>query len=83
MALSHGLATAGTPPESLTTTATSNFEKTEAGFRLTTMEVRVRARVPGLDADGFAKAAQAAIEGCPVSNALKGNVKVELDAALE
>lgn len=33
MALSHALAGAGHPPTALTTTATSTFEKTDAGFR--------------------------------------------------
>lgn len=42
----------------------------------------VRGEVDGLDADGFAKAAQAAKETCPVSKALTG-VEITLDAALE
>jgi len=39
--------------------------------------------VAGIDQAGFQKAAEAAKQGCPVSQALKGNVKVELDAKLE
>ena len=42
----------------------------------------VRAEVDGLDADGFAKVAQAAKETCPVSKALTG-VDITLDAALD
>jgi osmotically inducible protein OsmC len=38
--------------------------------------------VSGIDAGGFARAAAAAKEGCPVSRALKGNVEITLDAAL-
>ena len=37
--------------------------------------------MPGLDDDGFKKAAEAAKENCPVSQAL--NVEISLDAALE
>ncbi len=83
MALSAGLARDGHTAERLTATATSTFEKKEAGFRLTTMHIRMRGVVPGLSADAFVKAAEAAKDGCPVSNALKGNVAIEVDAALE
>jgi osmotically inducible protein OsmC len=38
--------------------------------------------VPGLDQAGFAAAAEKAKDGCPVSQALKGNVQMELDARL-
>jgi osmotically inducible protein OsmC len=83
MALSHGLAGDGHPPTSLTTVATSSFERTSEGMRITRMNLRVRGTVEGLDGDGFIAAARKAKEGCPVSNALKGNVEIELDAALE
>ena len=43
---------------------------------------RCAARSGGIDADGFAKVAAAAKDGCPVSRALKGNVEITLDAAL-
>ena len=83
MAFSNGLAQGGTPPESLDVNATSSFEKTDAGFRVTKMHLRVRGRVPGIDADAFQKAAEGAKEGCPVSNALRGNVEITMDASLE
>ena len=51
------------------------------GFRLTGIKLTVRGQVEGLDADGFAKAAQNAKETCPVSKALTG-VNITLDAAL-
>ena len=41
----------------------------------------VRGQVDGLDAAGFAEAAQTAKETCPVSKALTG-VEITLDAAL-
>jgi lipoyl-dependent peroxiredoxin len=82
MALSNGLAQAGTPPEKLDVSATSSFEKVEAGFRMTTMALKVRGSVPGLDAAAFEQAAEVAREGCPVSNALKGNVEITVKAAL-
>jgi osmotically inducible protein OsmC len=39
--------------------------------------------VPGIDEAGFRQAAESAKQGCPVSNALMNNVKLELDARLE
>jgi osmotically inducible protein OsmC len=83
MALSAGLERAGTPPERISTTATATLEKVEAGFRLTEMHLAVRGVVPNMDAAAFASAAEAAKDGCPVSNALKGNVAFTLAAKLE
>jgi len=82
MALAHGLAQAGTPPDRLETQATATFERTGDGFRLTRMAMRVRGRVPGLDEEGFRAAAESAKENCPVSKALAGNVEVTVDAVL-
>lgn len=42
----------------------------------------MRGDVPSLDAGGFAEAVEAAKEGCPVSNALKGNVAITVQAEL-
>jgi lipoyl-dependent peroxiredoxin len=82
MALSNALAQAGHAPEQLDTDAVATFEKTDAGWRMTTMALTVRGTVPGIDADAFVAAAEGAKTGCPVSNALAGNVDITLDAAL-
>src|SRR5918992_5374165 len=50
MFLSNVLAQGGNPAEKLDTSAVSTFEKTEAGFRMTTIVLEVRGSVPGLDA---------------------------------
>lgn len=68
MALSHGLAGAGTPPTQLRTSAEVDFQP---GVGITEIRLHVSGDVPGLDAAGFEAAAQAAKEGCPVSQALK------------
>lgn len=78
MALSSGLAKAGTPPESLDTSAAVTFQPGEG---ITGIHLTVRGVVPGLDADGFIAAATAAKEGCPVSKALTGT-SITLDASL-
>ncbi len=83
MALGAALEAAGTPASRITTSAACTIDKVDGGFRITTMKLTLRGVVPGLDAQGFRKAADEAKNGCPVSMALKNNVTVELDAALE
>jgi osmotically inducible protein OsmC len=51
--------------------------------RITTMKLTVRGVVPGIDQAAFARAAEEAKIGCPVSNLMKGNIALELDARLE
>jgi lipoyl-dependent peroxiredoxin len=83
MAFSHTLAQAGTPAERLTVDATCTFEQTDSGFKVSTMVLDVRGRVPGLDQAGFEKTAQQAEQGCPISNALRNNVAIHVNAQLE
>src|SRR3984893_17768621 len=73
MALSAGLGGAGTPPESLAVSATVTFDKVGDGFKVVSSVLEVRGRVPGIDEAGFVKAAEGAKDGCPISQALKGN----------
>ena len=82
MALANGLAQAETPAQRLESEATATFDKVGDGFRMTTMRISIRGEVEGLDEDGFRQAAEQAKENCPVSQALKGNVEVSLDASL-
>lgn len=81
MQLSALIAEAGGTPQSLEITADVSLGPDTPGFKLTGIKLTVRGEVDGLDADGFAKAAQAAKETCPVSKALTG-VEITLDAAL-
>jgi lipoyl-dependent peroxiredoxin len=67
MALSSGLAKAGHPPTTLNTRAEVDFQPGEG---ITGIRLHVAGDVPGLDADGFREAAEAAKSGCPVSKAL-------------
>ena len=67
MALSNGLAEAGTPVDSVTTDAVVTLRMVDgvptiASIALTTVGV-----VPGLDNDGFVAAAEEAKRNCPVS----------------
>ena len=83
MALSGEIGGAGGTPQALEVRADVTLGPDPAGgFRLTGIRLTVRGEVDGLDAAGFAAAAQRAKEGCPVSKALTG-VDITLDAALE
>ena len=82
MALSAGLGRGGTPPDQLDVTAVCTIDRADGGYRISKMALTVRGKVPGLDADGFRKAAEAAKEGCPVSQALAGNLEISLNASL-
>ncbi len=82
MALAGALARAHTPPTKLESEARTIFDKVGEGFKITKIELSIRAQVEGIGDDAFQQAAQGAQENCPVSQALKGNVEVTLDAAL-
>ena len=82
MALSAGLEAAKTPATRISTKAACTVEKVGDGFRITKVRLEVRGQVPGIDQAAFASAAESAKDGCPVSQALMGNVQIELDARL-
>jgi len=83
MAFSGALARAGTPPDRLTVSAEVTFDKVEAGWRVVSSALTVVGVVPGMFAPDFRVAAEAAKDGCPISQALKGNVALSVDASLE
>lgn len=82
MALSGGLARAGTPPEQLDVSAEVTFDKLDEGWGVTRSQLTVRGRVPGMSAEEFQAAAETAKAGCPISRALKGNVELSVEATL-
>jgi osmotically inducible protein OsmC len=80
MALSNVLAQMGNEPEELNISAVCTFDVDQV--KVTKMVLDVRGRVPGLDAEGFQSAAEQGEQGCPISNALRGNVDIHLNASL-
>jgi osmotically inducible protein OsmC len=82
MALSAGLEGAGTPAQRVQTDAACTVEKVDGGFKITTMRLRVRAKVPGISAEAFQKAAQDTAANCLVSKALAG-VDIQVEAVLD
>jgi osmotically inducible protein OsmC len=81
MALSNTLAEMGNEPEELHVDATCTLDM--GSLKVTTVVLDVRGRVSGLDAEGFQNAAEQAEQACPVSNALRGNVDIQVNASLE
>ena len=82
MALSAGLSGQGTPPTTLEVDATVTFENVDGGWKVTSSALKVVGTVPGLDADGFMSAAEAAKDGCPISQMMTGNVSLSVEASL-
>ena len=83
MALSNTLDQAGHPPQELDVTAEVEFQVTDAGPKITSSHLTVNGKVEGLTDEQFKKLAQAGEQGCPVSNALRGNVDITVDARLD
>ena len=83
MAFSGALGRRGTPPERLHVTAVASLDRVEGAMKVTKMDLTVRGRVPGLDQSGFEEAARTAEQGCPISNAIRNNVEITVNATLE
>lgn len=81
MALSAQLGNAGLVPDKLETTATVTFDKLEAGWTVTGIQLSVTGKVPKADQTAWDQATQAAKTGCPISRLL--NTTITMDAKLE
>ena len=82
MALAAGLEKAGHAPVRVETKAACTVEKVGEGFQITSIRLRTRANVPGIDAAAFQEIAAGTKTGCPVSKALAA-VDIQLEATLE
>ena len=81
MALSNTLAGKDAPPVRLEVDAVCTFD--DERLKITTMDLDVRGEVPGLSEEEFESAVQEADQVCPVSNALRGNVEIRVQARLD
>ena len=82
MALAHGLTEAGHKPEHLSVSSKVTLDQRDGAPTVTTSELTVTGRVPGIDQSAFAQAADDAGKNCPISRALAG-VEISVDATLE
>jgi lipoyl-dependent peroxiredoxin len=83
MAFSGRLGRAGSPPQRLAVSADVTFDQVDGGWKVASSHLTVRGVVPGMSNEDFVREAEAAKDGCPISGALKGNVELSVDAALE
>jgi osmotically inducible protein OsmC len=82
MALALVLGENKTPPERVAVSAACTLDEVEGAPRITTVELTVRAEVPGLDAGVLERIVGQAADLCPVSNALRGNVTINVRSEL-
>ncbi len=83
MAFSNVLATAGHQPDQLHVSAIVAFgPKDGGGFEVKSSALTVRGKVSGLDQAAFEKLANEGEQGCPISNALRGNIDITVNATL-
>lgn len=83
MAFSNALDQAGHAPDELSVTAKVEFgPKDGGGFEVKSSHLSVIGKVPGLSGDEFKRLADEGEQGCPVSNALRNNIEITVDARL-
>jgi lipoyl-dependent peroxiredoxin len=82
MAFSNTLTQQGYPPDTIEVRATCTFSPKNGGYEVSKMALHARAAVKGIDEEAFQQAARAAEAGCPISNAIRGGVAIELEATL-
>ena len=83
MALALMLGENHTPPERLVISAACTLDEIDGDPRITTLELAVRAQVPGVDQAELEQCVGRAGDLCPVSNALRGNVEISVRSELE
>ncbi|SRR5579884_136822 len=82
MAFSLTLEQNGTPPETLRVSATCTLDDASGGPKISRLQLDVTGTVPGLDAAGFERVAKQAEQLCPVSNLMRNNTEIVLNAHL-
>lgn len=82
MVLTNMLTERGNQPQDLQVTATARVEPHGQGLRITSIQLEVQGQVSGIDQATFQRIAQEAESNCPVSNALRGNVNITVQANL-
>jgi lipoyl-dependent peroxiredoxin len=82
--LAGELTRAGTPPDRLDVTANVVMDEVEGrGHLIVGSELRVRARVAGIDDSAFRRIVEEADEGCSFSALIKASANVSIDSKLE
>ena len=82
--LAGELTRAGSPPDTLAVTSNVVMDEVKGkGHLIVGSELRVRARVPGIDESAFRRVVEEADQGCSFSVLIKASADVSIDAELE
>jgi osmotically inducible protein OsmC len=82
--LGSELARLDCPPERLEVRCVITMDEVEGkGHRIVLSEIHARGSAPGADAETFARAAEAADEGCPFSALIRASAAVTVSATLD
>lgn len=77
------LGEAESPPGHLNVSARCTLDEVEGAPRITSVELAVRAQLGGLDQERFERHLAKAEELCPVSNALRAGVEIQVSGELD
>jgi osmotically inducible protein OsmC len=84
MALTGAIGRKGGATTKTHITCTITADKGDAGIKITTSRLDVVAEgLTGIDRNAFADVAKEAEKGCPVSNALRGSLQIEVNATVK
>jgi len=84
MALNATLGKKGGSAARTVVSATVSADKGESGIKLTSSRLTVVAEgLQGIEKSQFAEIAKAAEAACPISNALRGSLQIDLDAQVK
>jgi osmotically inducible protein OsmC len=83
MELARTMADEEIPVKRLVVDASCSMEAVESGYRVSLIQLDVRARAPGIDPLLLERLAAKAELNDPISNAVRGNLAVELHSELE
>jgi osmotically inducible protein OsmC len=83
MSLAGELTQAGTPPERLDVSAVCTVDEVEGRHLVTAVELSVRGRVAGIDAETFERVADEAEQGCTMAALVRGSAEIRVETTLE
>lgn len=82
MQLSALLAADGHDPQDVRTEATCEMVRDGAGFKISTMRLKVTGKVGNIDRAEFERHVEQAAQLCPLSRVMQGNVEITHEATL-
>ena len=82
MVLTNTIAKQGGTASKLRVTATVTADKSDAGIKVVSSKLTARVEgLEGIDKAALQELATGAEKGCPISNAIRGNVAISVDAS--